>query len=620
MRTHIAHYEIVSELGRGGMGVVYKAYEPALTRYVAIKELSPALAHEQSLIERFLREARAMASLNDPHIIQIYFIGQEEGQPFFVMEFVEGESLSAIIKSAGRLDAEDALKIVHQAAQGLATAHEKGVVHRDIKPGNLMLTQRGQIKLADFGIALANHEFDSKLTGTGQFVGTPGYLSPEVCLGRTVDHRSDIFALGVVLFEMLTGRIPFFDESPLKLMLAVVEEQIPDIRGLNDSVDEDVSRVLGRMLEKDPANRYPSCAALIQDLERLPQVAKGGGLRIQAKPLSGAAATMIAPTPQRQPQLRAPTPPPDLGASKTPAASMPPVMAQTPAGPAPAMAASEPATRPSLSAAAPPRVNRWMAGALASVALAVLAVGGAWAWKAWMPGPTTETAAASAAQALGQPDATADSTATLDEGPDSGAPMDSPSAGQALPDSSSSQSSTSMPVEAPAATASVTPESKPSPSLAAKPRPVAAPAGLDTAVDTGDDDAAADDDDTAATGPLRGRTLAIVVRGDSELTAPAKRLIVERLRAAGFRVVPPRAARWMLEIDARVVDRQTLEFHGQSDVVTTANFSVRAMGRDRQPLGPGISERIDYTPVNAEDKVTLVIEDGIDRLLERLQE
>ena len=126
MKTQLGHYEIVSELGRGGMGVVYKGFEPALNRHVAIKELSPALAHDESLVERFLREARSMAALNDPNIIQIYFIGQENGQPFFVMEFVEGDSRSAILKREGRIEPADALKIIHQTAKGLATAHDRG--------------------------------------------------------------------------------------------------------------------------------------------------------------------------------------------------------------------------------------------------------------------------------------------------------------------------------------------------------------------------------------------------------------------------------------------------------------------------------------------------------------
>jgi len=189
MTMRLGHYDIVEELGRGGMGVVYKGYESSLGRFVAIKALSATMAHDKVFVERFLREARAMATLNDSHIIQIYFIGQDEGQTFFVMEYIDGDSLSGFIKRDGRLDPADALKILLHTAQGLGVAHAQGVIHRDVKPGNIMITSRGQVKVADFGIAIANHDFDSKLTGTGQLVGTPGYLSPEVCLGKPVDAR-----------------------------------------------------------------------------------------------------------------------------------------------------------------------------------------------------------------------------------------------------------------------------------------------------------------------------------------------------------------------------------------------------------------------------------------------
>ena len=297
MKQSLGHYEIVAELGRGGMGVVYKGYEPALTRYVAIKELAPALAHDQQLVERFLREARSMAALNDPHIIQIYFIGQEGGQPFFAMEFVEGESLSQLIKREGRLATTDVLKLLLQAAKGLQAAHEHGVIHRDIKPANLMLDLRGRIKIADFGIALARQEFDAKLTGTGEFVGTPGYLSPEVCLGKPVDARSDLFALGIVMFEALTGRLPFSDESPLKLMLDVVQAEIPDIRAINAEVDADTARILTRLVAKEPADRYAGAAELVADLEAHPLLAgQGTQLGLQVRKPGGAAATLyVAP-------------------------------------------------------------------------------------------------------------------------------------------------------------------------------------------------------------------------------------------------------------------------------------------------------------------------------------
>ena len=392
MKTHLGHYEIVGELGRGGMGVVYKGYEPALGRNVAIKELSPSLAHDQNLVERFLREARSMAALNDPHIIQIYFIGQENEQPFFVMEFVEGESLSQILKREKKLGVADALKIIHQTAQGLATAHDKGVVHRDIKPGNLMVTPRGQVKIADFGIALASTDFSQKLTSTGEFVGTPGYLSPEVCMAKPVDQRSDIFSLGIVLYEMLSGDTPFQDESPLGLMLEVVKAEIPDIREINQEVDAQTAAILTRMVAKDPADRFQSCHDLAAALEAHQLVAKGGTITLAAPKPAPADATMVgAPTPASQPVRRAPTPPPNVSKTGVGTAASAAASATPPAAPAAAVndgaatAAGVNATRPSVLA----KSQKPSRGPLLPIAIAAVLVlgivGGAFAFR----GPLT---------------------------------------------------------------------------------------------------------------------------------------------------------------------------------------------------------------------------------------
>ena len=322
MITRLGHYDIVEELGRGGMGVVYKGYESSLGRYVAIKVLSAQMAHDKVFVERFLREARAMATLNDSHIIQVYFIGQDDQQTFFVMEYIDGESLSTCLKREVRLTVPDALKVLLHASQGLEVAHGQGVIHRDIKPGNIMITSRGQVKVADFGIALANQDVSAKLTNTGAFVGTPGYLSPEVCMGKPVDQRSDIFALGIVLFECVTGNMPFHDDSPLKLMLDVVQAPTPDVRALNPDVDEETKRILDKMLAKDPAERYQSCEDLNADLKAHPLLRNGGQLSFRPAPWAGANSsnpTVIgSPTPLT-PGIapRAATPPPVVS-SRTP--------------------------------------------------------------------------------------------------------------------------------------------------------------------------------------------------------------------------------------------------------------------------------------------------------------
>ena len=416
MKTQLGHYDIVAELGRGGMGVVYKGYEPSLNRYVAIKVLAESLAHDESVKERFLREARSMASLNDPHIIQIYFIGEHEGQTFFVMEFVEGESLGSMLKRDGRLRPEQAARVIYQTALGLSTAHDKGVIHRDIKPGNLMVNSRGAIKIADFGIALVTQDFSKKLTSTGEFVGTPGYLSPEVCLGKPVDQRSDIFSLGIVLFEMLTGRMPFTDESPLGLMLEVVRADIPDVRQLNADVDPELSRILAKMIAKDPADRYQSCQDLAGDLARHPLIA-GNTATINLKPqISTAAATVFGmKTPvsgQRPLPVTQPTPRPGSLNAGTQASALP-----TPP-PAPRQSVLDRSTSPGVPGARKSSALPWAIAAVLLIALG----GGAYAFRSQIPflnsssTATAQTASTTTPPAVTPPAATVTPPATTTQG------------------------------------------------------------------------------------------------------------------------------------------------------------------------------------------------------------
>ena len=269
MKTAFGQYQLVSELGRGGMGVVFKARDAALDRFVAIKVLGEGLAHDARVVERFQREARAVAALDDAHVVHIYAIGSENGLPYFAMEFVDGVSLDALLKRERHLMPDQAARLAVQAARGLACAHAKGLIHRDVKPGNILISTAGIVKVSDFGIAQSTQDGASRLTTTGAFLGTPGYLAPERYDDGTVsDARTDIFALGIVMFECLAGHLPYKSTSPLALMREVAQTPLPDIRALNPDVDAELARILGRMTAKDPAQRYADCRELIDDLMR----------------------------------------------------------------------------------------------------------------------------------------------------------------------------------------------------------------------------------------------------------------------------------------------------------------------------------------------------------------
>ena len=263
----IGPYQILELLGRGGMGVVLKGRDSKLERLVAIKLMNGEIAHEPEVVERFLREARAMARISDTHVVQVYSVDQHEGKPYLAMEFIDASDLSVLLKSRGRQTPAQAVEWIAQAAKGLIAAHEVGLLHRDIKLANLLLTSKGVIKVTDFGIALAHQELATRLTGTGNIVGTPGYLAPEVCLGKTADQRADIYALGVALFELIAGRRPFVANTPMSIMMQAVENEAPDIRQLDASVDAALASILSKMLAKDPEARYQTAREVSAELQ-----------------------------------------------------------------------------------------------------------------------------------------------------------------------------------------------------------------------------------------------------------------------------------------------------------------------------------------------------------------
>src|SRR3954469_17338144 len=278
-RTNVAHYRIREAIGAGGMGAVYKAYDEKLHRVVALKLLPPEFTAHEDRRRRFLQEARAASALNHPHILTVYEFGEDGGHPYMAMEYVEGETLRQKIK-ARPLPTAEALGFAIQIAEGLAKAHEAGVVHRDLKPENLMVSRDGYVKILDFGIAKmiptkrrvtvadsAQKTLVRVETETGTVMGTVNYMSPEQLLGQRIDLRCDIFSFGVVLCEMLTGACPFACDNHVDTMHAILHEE-PRLRSaLSSQLPPGLQRILTKALNKTPKRRHQTIGELAAELK-----------------------------------------------------------------------------------------------------------------------------------------------------------------------------------------------------------------------------------------------------------------------------------------------------------------------------------------------------------------
>jgi serine/threonine-protein kinase len=272
----IGRYVINGELGRGAMGVVYKASDPTIGRTVALKTMRLDVhgLDAGEMVRRFKNEARAAGVLNHPNIVTIYDAGEHEGILYIAMEFIEGTTLQALLEQTRILDAEQVLHFAREVAKGLDYAHAKGIVHRDVKPANIMITAHGGVKIMDFGIAKAG----GSMTSTGQVLGTPNYMSPEQVKGRPLDGRADLFSFGVMLYEMMTGEKPFAGQNVTTIIYKIVNETPASPRDLDVSVHPGVSAIAMKALAKSPDERYQSGADLVRDLENY----KRGGVTPQA--------------------------------------------------------------------------------------------------------------------------------------------------------------------------------------------------------------------------------------------------------------------------------------------------------------------------------------------------
>jgi serine/threonine protein kinase len=299
----VSHYKIEALLGSGGMGVVYRALDTRLNRPVAIKFIKPELTANPDRVRRFFQEARSAAAVNHPVIAQIYDIGEIDGMTYIVMEFVEGETVHELILKQ-ELDLLGSIEIALQVAEGLGVAHKAKIVHRDIKSDNIMVTRDGYAKILDFGLAklldqqieTAEMEAIKDLTQTetllktmaGTVVGTAAYMSPEQARGRPVSQASDVFSLGIVIYEMVTGELPFKGNTPIDTMHAIVFDEVEPVTALRKNLPPELQRILSSCLRKNPRTRYPDANHLAEDLRRLKKEIESGvrttsfhGLKLQ---------------------------------------------------------------------------------------------------------------------------------------------------------------------------------------------------------------------------------------------------------------------------------------------------------------------------------------------------
>ncbi|MEU1401677.1 protein kinase [Streptomyces sp. NPDC005728] len=270
-------YQLRDLLGEGGMASVHLAYDAVLDRQVAVKTLHTELGREQAFRERFRREAQAVAKLTHTNIVSVFDTGEDDldgaTMPYIVMEYIEGRPLGSVldedVRQYGAMPADKALKITADVLAALEISHEMGLVHRDIKPGNVMMTKRGVVKVMDFGIARAMQSGVTSMTQTGMVVGTPQYLSPEQALGRGVDARSDLYSVGIMLFQLVTGRLPFDADSPLAIAYAHVQEEPVAASSVNRSLPPAVDALIARALKKNPNERFPTAESMRDECLRV---------------------------------------------------------------------------------------------------------------------------------------------------------------------------------------------------------------------------------------------------------------------------------------------------------------------------------------------------------------
>jgi serine/threonine-protein kinase len=646
-------FEIQRKLGAGGMAIVYKAHEGSLNRVVALKVINTHLAKQPDFVERFYREARAAAQLSHSNIVQIHAVGDEGGVPYFSMEYVKGQSIQALIEAEGFLTPRRVVTILDQTAQALAAAHEAGIVHRDIKPSNIMLDASGRVKVTDFGIAQVATE--NRLTQTGMMLGTPGYMSPEQCLGEKLDARSDIYSLGVTAYEMLSGCSPYQAETPAALVLQIVDAEPPPLAELNPTVPPGLQDIVAKMLRKRPEERFQSAEDLVAalkhvDLETPAAAAATANERTVRRSAGGAA---LGSGPAVEPTRIKPA-------------------AQRGTGDAGASGAAVEATNP-VSAAAPTASKRLrpsmilaLTGALGGAAAAAVLLGsgllgtqsvgepaGATAGEkptaAVAGSATTQSSTAVAATGAGEtsdtatqvasptaPQPSAEATATTTVGPGAAvivqsetavsAPSETSDIAQTGPAGTAQRATTAA---APSATTAAAPSATTAtvqPATTAAVQPATAAAAQSEAAPLLAADLGRDLDRRNGSNELIAKaapepkpiapapdSIVTLMEGDYEHIDIVRAGVESAFAQEGFRIidfVPPGSsvsdsARFQIVSTAKVVAARELVYFGRTQLQQTVALTVQAtdLATGARASGP-YTASIDYTSINLQEKIT----------------
>src|ERR1700761_1396960 len=291
-------YRLEAKLGSGGMSTVYLAKDETLDRPVAVKLMHREMSEQPDQLERFRQEARSVAKISHPNVVSVIDAGEDGGYPYIVFEYVEGETLKARINRVGALDVQESLAYAIEVARGLTVAHARNMVHRDIKPQNVLIDAEGRAKLTDFGISRQLEK--EGMTATGRVLGTTDYVAPEQAMGRGADQRSDIYSLGVVLFEMLTGRVPFSADSQVGVAMKHVNEELPDVQADRPELSAATALVVERATAKDPTKRYADIGEMIDDLSTALEVEAA-----RAGSTTGEATTVLEAVPPANRKLSA---------------------------------------------------------------------------------------------------------------------------------------------------------------------------------------------------------------------------------------------------------------------------------------------------------------------------